>query len=50
MYEPANAAPEWADRTMGDLLENRARVAAELEGVEAEWLELGEKLEDAEAA
>ncbi|ARU15980.1 ABC-F family ATP-binding cassette domain-containing protein [Croceicoccus marinus] len=50
MYEPANAAPEWADRTMGDLLENRARIAAELEGVEAEWLKLGEKLEDAEAA
>ena len=50
MYEPANAAPEWADRTMGDLLENRARIAAELEDVEAEWLKLGEKLEDAEAA
>ncbi|QNE04129.1 ABC-F family ATP-binding cassette domain-containing protein [Croceicoccus marinus] len=50
MYEPANAAPEWADRTMGDLLENRARIAAELEGVEAEWLKLGEKLENAEAA
>ncbi len=50
MYEPGNAAPEWADRTMGDLLEHRARFAAELEGVEAEWLELGERLEDAEAA
>ncbi|WP_230292133.1 ABC-F family ATP-binding cassette domain-containing protein [Croceicoccus sp. Ery5] len=50
MYEPANAAPEWADRTMGDLLEHRARIAGELQGAEAEWLALGEKLEEAEAA
>ena len=50
MYEPANAAPKWADRTMSDLLEHRAKIAAELEGVEAEWLSLGERLEEAEAA
>lgn len=47
MYEPANAAKHLADKPMSDLLTERAEVAAKLETLEAEWLVLGEKLEDA---
>ncbi len=45
MYEPANAAPHLADRTMSDLLSQRAKVSDKLEKAEAEWLSLGEQLE-----
>tara|TARA_A100001391_G_scaffold7621_8_gene5043 strand:+ start:63004 stop:64887 length:1884 start_codon:yes stop_codon:yes gene_type:complete len=45
MYEPANAVPHLADRTMSDLLAKRAKVSDELEKAEAEWLALGEQLE-----
>jgi len=47
MYEPANAVPELADKTMSELLERRASVAKQLEQVEAEWAALGEQLEAA---
>ncbi|OJW68929.1 MAG: glycosyl transferase family 1 [Sphingomonadales bacterium 63-6] len=47
MYEPANASPQLAGKPMGELLSQRAKVAAELEELEAEWLALGEKLENA---
>ena len=50
MYEPANAAPHLADRTMSDLLAKRAKVSDELEKAEAEWLALGEQLEGLEQA
>ena len=45
MYEPANAAPMLADRPMGELLAERARLSGELEEAEAEWLALSERLE-----
>ena len=45
MYEPANCAPHLADKSMGELLEQRAQAAGKLEKVEAEWLALSEKLE-----
>lgn len=48
MYEPANAAAEWADKPMGELLEQRAGIVRELEEVEAQWLALSEQLEAAE--
>lgn len=47
MYEPANAASHLADMAMSELLSKRAEVASELEKVEAEWLKLGEQLEQA---
>ncbi|MCB5426338.1 ABC-F family ATP-binding cassette domain-containing protein [Altererythrobacter sp. CC-YST694] len=47
MYEPANASAQLASKPMGELLSQRAKVAAELEMLEAEWLALGEKLENA---
>lgn len=45
MYEPANAATELADKTMSELLEQRADIAKQLEKLEAEWLVLSEQLE-----
>jgi ATP-binding cassette subfamily F protein 3 len=45
MYEPANAIPSLADRNMGELLSQRARISDELAEAEAEWLMLGEQLE-----
>ncbi|MEP5937555.1 MAG: ABC-F family ATP-binding cassette domain-containing protein [Erythrobacter sp.] len=48
MYEPANAAPELADKPMSELVQQRADIARKLEQVEAEWLVLNEQLEAAE--
>ncbi|MBO9498863.1 MAG: ABC-F family ATP-binding cassette domain-containing protein [Novosphingobium sp.] len=45
MYEPANAAPELANRTMTELVAERAKVAERLEALEAQWLGLSEQLE-----
>jgi ATP-binding cassette subfamily F protein 3 len=45
MYEPANSAPELADKTMTELLAERAQVAGALETLEVEWLALSERLE-----
>ena len=45
MFEPDSAAPEFAKLSMGDLAERRGKLGAELDTVEAKWLELGEKVE-----
>ncbi|TMM46262.1 ABC-F family ATP-binding cassette domain-containing protein [Qipengyuania marisflavi] len=45
MYEPAKAASELADKTMSELLSQRAQIAEKLSAAEAEWLALSEKLE-----
>ena len=45
MYEPANAAPQLAEKTMSELLAQRAQLAETLEKIEAEWLELNERKE-----
>ena len=50
MYEPANAAGRYANKTMSDLLAERAQVSDQLEQVEAEWIALGEQLESIEQA
>ncbi|WP_047805553.1 ABC-F family ATP-binding cassette domain-containing protein [Pelagerythrobacter marensis] len=42
---PAESRPDLAGKTMNELLVQRAKVASELETLEAEWLALGEKLE-----
>ncbi|HZF44866.1 MAG TPA: ATP-binding cassette domain-containing protein, partial [Sphingomonadaceae bacterium] len=47
MYEPANASAQLAGKPMGELLSQRAKVAAELEQLEVEWLALGEQMEGA---
>jgi len=44
MFDPKNAAPGDAGRTMTDLMKLRAEVEGELEAVEAEWLEASEAL------
>ena len=48
MYEPANSARHLADKTMSELLAERAQVAGALEQLEAEWLALSERLEGEE--
>jgi ATP-binding cassette subfamily F protein 3 len=45
LAEPASPPPSLAGLTMGELARRRAGVAEELEQAEAEWMELGEKLE-----
>jgi len=45
MYEPANAAKDLADKTMSDLLYERAKISDQLEEAEAQWLVLGERLD-----
>ncbi|MCX7282843.1 MAG: ABC-F family ATP-binding cassette domain-containing protein [Novosphingobium sp.] len=49
MFEPANAAPDLAKLSMGDLSQRRGKLARELEEAEAAWLEAGEALEDSGA-
>ena len=49
MFDPANAEPALAKLTMGDLSQRRGKLAAELEGVEAAWMEALEAIEDAAA-
>ena len=45
MYEPAGADPRLADQPMSELLSLRAKVSDRLEEAEAEWMELGTRLE-----
>ncbi|NLR71250.1 ABC-F family ATP-binding cassette domain-containing protein [Novosphingobium sp. ERN07] len=47
MFEPANAAPDLAKLSMGDLSQRRAKLSTDLEEAEAAWLEAGEALEGA---
>jgi ATP-binding cassette subfamily F protein 3 len=47
MFEPASAAPDLAKLTMGDLAQQRSKLAKELEEAEMAWLEAGEALETA---
>lgn len=49
MFDPASAEPALAKLTMGDLSQRRGKLAAELEGVEAAWMEALEAIEDAAA-
>ncbi len=48
MYEPDKAAKALAEKPMSDLLSNRAQLSDQLEEAEAEWMELGERLEQIE--
>ena len=45
MFDPTNAAKEFANLPMSELSRRRAQVAAELEAAEAKWLEVNEQLE-----
>ena len=45
MFDPTNAAKEFANLPMSELSRRRAQVAAELEVAEAKWLEVSEQLE-----
>ena len=49
MFDPASAEPALAKLTMGDLAQRRGKVAAELERVEAAWMEALEAIEEAAA-
>ena len=45
MFEPAKAAPEVRDMSMGDLSHQRGKLSALIEEKEAEWLALSETIE-----
>ncbi len=45
MYEPANSVAHLAQKSMSELLAQRAQVTSALEEAEAAWLELSERLE-----
>ena len=47
MFDPASADPALAKLTMGDLAQRRGKLAAELETVEAAWMEALEAIEEA---
>jgi len=49
MFDPSTAEPWLARMTMGELSKQRADVAKKLEAAEANWLEISEELETAEA-
>ncbi|MGB7409889.1 MAG: ABC-F family ATP-binding cassette domain-containing protein [Sphingopyxis granuli] len=49
MFDPASADPALAKLTMGDLAQRRGKLAAELESVEAAWMEALEAIETAAA-
>lgn len=49
MFDPANAEPALAKLTMGDLAQRRGKLAAELESVEAAWIDALEAIETAAA-
>ncbi|MBJ7499059.1 MAG: ABC-F family ATP-binding cassette domain-containing protein [Sphingopyxis sp.] len=49
MFDPASAEPALAKLTMGELSQRRGKLAAELEGVEAAWMEALEAIEEAAA-
>ncbi|MCB2065655.1 MAG: ABC-F family ATP-binding cassette domain-containing protein [Erythrobacter sp.] len=46
MYEPASAPPHLVNAKMSDLLAKRSQVSDQLEEAEAEWLSIGEQLEE----
>lgn len=45
MFEPGKTGTKYADRSMSELLSERAAVSDRLDEAEAEWLTLGEQLE-----
>jgi len=45
MFDPANAASEFANLPMSELGKRRAEIASELKAAEARWLEANEQLE-----
>jgi ATP-binding cassette subfamily F protein 3 len=47
MFDPAGADPALAKLTMGDLAQRRGKLAAEMEAVEAAWMEALEAIEAA---
>ena len=49
MFDPSKADAKLAKLTMGDLMKRRAEIEAELEEVEARWMEASEQLEQAAA-
>ncbi|WOF43901.1 ATP-binding cassette domain-containing protein [Sphingopyxis indica] len=49
MFDPDGAEPALASLTMGDLAQRRGKLAAELEGVEAAWMDALEAIEEAAA-
>jgi ATP-binding cassette subfamily F protein 3 len=49
MFDPASAEPALAKLTMGDLSQRRGKLASELEGVEAAWMDALEAIETAAA-
>ena len=49
MFDPASADPALAKLTMGDLAQRRGKLAAELESIEAAWMEALEAIETAAA-
>ncbi|AMG76046.1 ABC-F family ATP-binding cassette domain-containing protein [Sphingopyxis granuli] len=49
MFDPASADPALAKLTMGDLAQRRGKLAAELESVEAAWMDALEAIETAAA-
>ncbi|MFZ1743566.1 MAG: ABC-F family ATP-binding cassette domain-containing protein [Pontixanthobacter sp.] len=44
MFEPTEASTELAKLSMGELSQRRAKLGAEIEALEAEWMELGDQL------
>ena len=47
MFDPANAANEYKDLTMGELSQRRGKIAAAKDEAEARWIEASEALEGA---
>ncbi|HMI20673.1 MAG TPA: ABC-F family ATP-binding cassette domain-containing protein [Sphingomonas sp.] len=47
MFDSSKAEPRFAKLAMGDLMKRRADVQAELEAIEAAWMETSEQLEQA---
>jgi ATP-binding cassette, subfamily F, member 3 len=45
MFDPKQAAPEYAALTMGELSQRRAKVASAMEAAEAKWVQASEALE-----
>jgi len=49
MFDPAGAEPTLAALPIGELVQRRAAIAAELEAAEARWLEVSDQRERAAA-
>ena len=50
MFDPSSAPPADAERTMSDLMKERAEVVGRLEAAEARWLEASEAADQSAAA